>query len=55
MYSTAYTNFRSRWKSSANGAEMAAEMENDRRESVRKLAQAHDVSARTVHAALRIT
>ncbi len=50
-----YTNFRSCWKSSANGAEMAAEMENDWRESVRKLAQAHDVSARKVHAALRVT
>jgi hypothetical protein len=34
---------------------MAAEMENDRRESVRKLALVHDVSARTVHGALRIT
>jgi hypothetical protein len=31
---------------------MAAEVENDRRENVRKLAQAHDVSARTVYAAL---
>jgi hypothetical protein len=30
---------------------MAAEVENDRRESVRKLAQARDVSARTVYAA----
>jgi hypothetical protein len=39
----------------ASIADMAAEMESDRRESVRKLAQAHDVSARTVHAALRIT
>ncbi len=27
-------------------------MENDRRENVRKLAQAHDVSAKTVYAAL---
>jgi DNA-binding transcriptional regulator YhcF (GntR family) len=34
---------------------MAAEIENDRWESVRKLAQDHDVSARTVHGALRIT
>jgi hypothetical protein len=39
----------------ASIANMAAEIENDRRESVRKLAQAHDVSARTVHGALRIT
>jgi hypothetical protein len=31
---------------------MAAKVENDRRENVRKLAQAHDVSARTVYAAL---
>jgi hypothetical protein len=31
---------------------MAADMENDRRENVRKLAQAHDVSAKTVYAAL---
>ncbi len=30
----------------------AAEVENDWPESVRKLAQAHDVSARTVYAAL---
>jgi hypothetical protein len=29
-------------------ADNAAEVENDRRESVRKLAQAHYVSARTV-------
>jgi hypothetical protein len=34
---------------------MAAKMEIDRRESVRKLAQAHDVLARTVHGALSIT
>jgi hypothetical protein len=34
---------------------MAAEVENDRRENVRKLAQAHDVSARTVYAALMRT
>ena len=33
-------------------AEIAAEMENDRRESVMKLAQDHDVSAKTVHATL---
>ncbi len=31
---------------------MAAEVENDRRENVRKLAQAHDMSARTVYATL---
>jgi hypothetical protein len=31
---------------------MAAELENDRRENVRKLAQAQDVSAKTVYAAL---
>jgi hypothetical protein len=31
---------------------MVAEVENDRRENVRKLAQAYDVSARTVYAAL---
>jgi hypothetical protein len=31
---------------------MAAELENDRRENVRKLAQALDVMARTVYAAL---
>jgi hypothetical protein len=30
-------------------------VENDRRERVRKLAQAHDVSARTVYAALMRT
>jgi hypothetical protein len=36
-------------------AGMAAEMENDQQESVRKLAEAYDVSARTVHGALRIT
>ncbi len=34
---------------------MAAEVENDQRENVRKLAQAHDVSARTVYAALMRT
>jgi hypothetical protein len=34
---------------------MAAEVENDRRENVRTLAQAHDVSARTVYAALMRT
>jgi hypothetical protein len=32
-----------------------AEVENDRRESVRKLAQAHGVSARKVHSALMRT
>jgi hypothetical protein len=31
---------------------MAAEVENDRQENVRKLAQAHDVLARMVYAAL---
>jgi hypothetical protein len=34
---------------------MAAEVENDRQENVRKLAQAHDVSARTVYATLMRT
>jgi hypothetical protein len=34
---------------------MAAEVENDWRENVRKLAQAHDVSARTIYAALMRT
>ncbi len=34
---------------------MAAELENDWRENVGKLAQAHDVSARTVYAALMRT
>jgi hypothetical protein len=34
---------------------MAAELENDRRENVRKLAQAVDVSAKTVYAALMRT
>ncbi len=33
----------------------AAEVENDRQESVRKLAQAHDVMARTVYAPLMRT
>ncbi len=33
-------------------ADSAAEVENDRRESVRKLAQSHDMTARTVYAAL---
>ncbi len=33
----------------------ADEVENDRRESVRKLAQAHDVSARPVYASLMKT
>ena len=36
----------------ASIADMAAELENDRRENVRKLAQALKVSARTVYAAL---
>ncbi len=39
----------------ASIADMAAEVENDRQENVRKLAQAHDVSARTVYAALMRT
>ncbi len=34
---------------------MATKVENDQRENVRKLAQAHDVSARTVYAALMTT
>jgi hypothetical protein len=34
-------------------ADIAAEGENNWRENVRKLAQAHDVSARTVYAALK--
>ncbi len=36
-------------------ADSAAEVENDRRESVRKLAHAHDMSARMVYAALMRT
>jgi hypothetical protein len=36
-------------------ADMAAELENDRRENVRKLAQALSVSARRVYAALMRT
>jgi hypothetical protein len=32
--------------------DIAAEVENDRRESVMKLAQAHDVSVKTVHVTL---
>jgi hypothetical protein len=36
----------------ASIADMAAKVENDRRENVRKLSQAHDVSARTVYVAL---
>jgi hypothetical protein len=36
----------------ASIADMAAELENDQRENVRKLAQALDVSARTVYATL---
>jgi hypothetical protein len=36
----------------ASIADMAAELENDRGENVRKLVQALDVSARTVYAAL---
>ncbi len=33
-------------------ADIAAELENDRRESVMKLTQAHNVSAKTVHTTL---
>jgi hypothetical protein len=36
-------------------ADSAADVENDRRESVRKLAQAHDVTTRTVYAAFMRT
>ncbi len=43
------------FSANASIAGMAAEMENDWRKSVRKLAQAHDVLARTVHGALSIT
>ncbi len=39
----------------ASIADMAAKLENDRRENVRKLSQAHDVSARMVCAALMRT
>ncbi len=39
----------------ASIADMATEEENERRENVRKLAQAHDVTARTVYAALMRT
>jgi hypothetical protein len=39
----------------ASIADMAAELENDRRENVRKLAQALDVLAKTVYAALMRT
>ncbi len=39
----------------ASIADIGAERENDRRENVRKLAQAYDVSARTVYAALMRT
>ncbi len=38
--------------SKASIAKIATEMGNDRRENVRKFAQAHDVSARMVYAAL---
>jgi hypothetical protein len=36
-------------------ANIAAKVENDQKESVRKLIQAHDMLARTVHAALMRT
>ncbi len=39
----------------ASIADMAAKVENDRQEIVRKLAQAHDVPARMVYAALMRT
>jgi hypothetical protein len=39
----------------ASIADMAAELENDRRENVRKLAQVLDVSAKTVYATLMRT
>jgi hypothetical protein len=39
----------------ASIADMATELENDRRENVRKLAQALDVSAKMVYAALMRT
>jgi hypothetical protein len=39
----------------ASIADTAAEVENDWRENVRKLAQAHDVTARTVYTALMRT
>ncbi len=39
----------------ASIANMAAELENDRRENVTKLSQAHDMSAKTVYAALMRT
>ncbi len=41
--------------SKASIVDMATELENDRRENVRKLAQALDVSARTVYATLMRT
>jgi hypothetical protein len=42
-------------KTKASIDDMAAELENDRRENVRKLSQAHDMLARTVYAALMRT
>ncbi len=39
----------------ASIADMAAKVENDRQENVTKLAQAHDVTARTLYAALMRT
>jgi hypothetical protein len=41
--------------SKASIFDMAAKVENDRQESVKKLAQAHDVLAKTVHAAVMTT
>jgi hypothetical protein len=38
----------------ASIADIVAEVENDRRENVRKLAQAHALSVRRVYAALRM-
>jgi hypothetical protein len=39
----------------ASIADMGAKVENDGRENVRKLVQAHDVTARTIYAALMRT
>jgi hypothetical protein len=39
----------------ASIADMATELENDQRENVKKLAQASDVSARTIYATLMRT
>jgi hypothetical protein len=42
-------------KTKASIADMATELENDRREKVRKLSQAHDVLAKKVYTALMRT